>query len=62
MIFVHIRVYKGVPLLRTLPQSTVKKTPENIACGKNPELHKNNDHQVDTVLQSDWQDCRHTTK
>ena len=27
-------------------------------CGKNNELYKINDHHVDTVLQSDWQDCR----
>ena len=23
-------------------------------CGKNPELHKINDHHVDTALQGDW--------
>ena len=23
-------------------------------CGKNPKLHKINDHQVDTALQGDW--------
>ena len=27
-----------------------------------PELHKINDHQVDTALQGDWQDYRQTTK
>ena len=26
------------------------------------ELRKINDHQVDTALQGDWQDCRQTTK
>ena len=29
-------------------------------CGKNPELHKHNDHQVDTALNGDWQDCEQT--